>query len=68
MTIPTVQRLRNRRGTSTVEYGLLIAVVVVVFAAVMSLQGETADMFSRFLSEVANSGPMFGATKGSAIP
>lgn len=45
----------NQRGTSAVEYGLILAfIVLVMFSALQTLAGVTTDMWSNVSNKVEN--------------
>lgn len=53
-----IYELRNDRGASAVEYGLLVALIaVIIIGAVTLLGGNLRDMFNAIAGEVSGATP-----------
>lgn len=48
---------RDRRGATAVEYGLIVALVVIaIIASIMGLASVTTDMWNNVSNKVSNAG------------
>ncbi len=59
MTSRLIKFVRNRRGATAIEYGLIVALIVIaIVVAISTLGGSNGDIWGNMTNKVSNAMPV----------
>lgn len=59
MTSRLIKFVRNRRGATAIEYGLIVALIVIaIVVAISTLGGSNGDIWGNMTNKVSNAMPI----------